>query len=104
MIVPLVAFFIVGSFAGGHAVSALSLPAVETPERDDRDDRSSRAAGGVACRSVLLRRWCPLRDQPLVRQHSRSERCPAVTDPSGAVLPGATVFLKSQSSSEGGPP
>ena len=31
MIVPLVAFFTVGSFAGGQAISALSLPAVETP-------------------------------------------------------------------------
>ncbi len=47
MIVPFVAFFIVGSFAGGHAVSALSLPVVATP--GIRDDRSRRAAGGVAC-------------------------------------------------------
>ena len=99
MIVPLVAFFIVGSFAGGHAVSALSLPAVETPRIEMSvpvaPPPESPVIGGVASTASAARPSRRPAAQPI------GEVSGTVTDPSGGVIPGATVFLKSRTSSEG---
>jgi TonB family protein len=102
MIVPLVAFFIVGSFVGGHAVSALSLPAVETP-RTEMTEMTVPVPPSAELRSIRTVASVVSTARPAPRPAPQliGEVSGTVTDPSGAVLPGATVFLKSQSSSEG---
>ena len=99
MIVPLVAFFTVGSFAGGHAVSALSLPAVEIPRIEMTvpvvPPAEFRVISAVASTASAARPARRLAAQPI------GEVSGTVTDPSGGVIPGATVFLKSRTSSEG---
>jgi TonB family protein len=91
MIVPFIAFLSVGSVSGGSAAAALSLPTVEarpveTPPPAQPVELRSLAALRAVRRAVAA--------QPV------SEVSGTVTDPSGSVLPGATVLLKSRASSE----
>ena len=102
MIVPLVAFFTVGSFGGGHAVSALSLPAVETP-RIEMTEMTVPVAPPAELPSIRVVASAASAETPARRPTAQpiGEVSGTVTDPTGGVIPGATVFLKSRTSSEG---
>ena len=104
MIIPFIAFLAVGSSAGGHAISALSLPTV-----DPRRIETMVPVGPAALSSARVFAMTPVASSAVaIRPASRpaapqpiGEVSGTVTDPSGGVIPGATVFLKSRASSEG---
>jgi len=104
MIVPLVAFLTVGSLTGGSSVSALSLPAVE----GRRIEMTMPVAPPVPSAAEIAALTPVASGAPgTVRAHGSPVAQPVgqvngtVTDPSGGVIPGATVSLKSRTSSEG---
>jgi len=103
MIVPLVAFLTVGSLTDGSSVSALSLPAVE----GRRIEMTIPVAPPVppAAEIVALTPFATAA-RATTRVHRSAVAQPVgevsgtVTDQQGGVIPGATVSLKSQTSSE----
>jgi TonB family protein len=90
MIVPFIAFLSVGSVSGGSAAAALSLPTVEARPLE----------APVAAQPAPVPRPLALRVRRAVAPQPVSEVAGTVTDPSGGVLPGVTVLLKSRASSE----
>ena len=104
MIVPIVAFLTIGSYASPPDVRAISAPASE----DARAAVETPAVSGPAPVASTPTSALP-RSAATSRSAERGRRAPAqavgsaagtVTDPSGGTLPGATVVLRSRASSE----
>jgi TonB family protein len=95
MIVPFIAFLSVGAVSGGNAAVALSLPTV------DARPIETPAPVQTAPAQQAVPRLIPLKAiRRIVAAQPVSEVSGTVTDPSGGVLPGVTVLLKSRASSE----
>ena len=90
MIIPFIAFLSVGTVSGGSAAAALSLPTIEARPIETP----------VVAQPAPLSRPLALRVRRALAAQPVSEVSGTVTDPSGSVLPGATVLLKSRASSE----
>ena len=104
MFVPLVAFLMVGSVTGGQASSALSVPAAQVRLIETIDPVGAGALSSpqlLLAAPVVSNLAVPRRVRRAIATPQVGEVWGTVTDPSGGVIPGATVFLKSQASSEG---
>ncbi|HKW01066.1 MAG TPA: M56 family metallopeptidase [Vicinamibacterales bacterium] len=104
MFVPLVAFLAVGSVIGGQASSVLSVPAVQVRPIETIGPVGTGASPSpqvLPATPVVSSLAVPRRVRRAIAAPQVGEVSGTVTDPSGGVIPGATVFLKSQTASEG---